>query len=59
MTDNVLQEKFLDYHGAYVRDSLHLNPFSEILECYDCKSVVALSWGQWAYYVYGPSLERP
>jgi hypothetical protein len=32
---------------------------NEILSCYDRKSIIALSWGQWAYYVYAPSLERP
>jgi hypothetical protein len=51
-TNDVLPEKLLDSCVAYVGDRLRLNPLGEILNCYDGKSIVALSWGQWAYYVY-------
>jgi hypothetical protein len=57
-TYDVFPEKLLDCCEAYVGDRLHLDPLDEILNCYDGESVAALSWGQWAYYVYSPSLER-
>jgi hypothetical protein len=42
--DNVLVEKLLDYRGAYVGDMLCLNPFGKILNYYEGKGVIALSW---------------
>jgi hypothetical protein len=54
--DDVLPEKLLDFHGDYVHDKLHLNLFGEVVHCYDGGGIITLSWGQWAYYVYAPSL---
>jgi hypothetical protein len=43
-TEDVLLEKFLDSHGAYVCDRLHLDPLCKILNWYNNEGVVALSW---------------
>jgi hypothetical protein len=40
--DDVLPEKLLNGHGAYVSDLLHLNPLCKILNCYDGEGVIAL-----------------
>jgi hypothetical protein len=42
--EDVLPEKFLDGCGAYARDKRCLNLFCEILNYYNGKGVVALSW---------------
>jgi hypothetical protein len=42
--DDVLPKKIIHGCGAYVCNRLHLNPFYEILNCYNGKGVVALSW---------------
>jgi hypothetical protein len=41
---DVLPEKLLDGCGVYVCNELRLNPFCEILHCYDDEGIVALSW---------------
>jgi hypothetical protein len=44
MANDILPKEFLDSHGAYACNGLHLNPFCEIFHCYDSESIVALSW---------------
>jgi hypothetical protein len=44
VADDVLPEKILDGHRAYVGDRLRLNPLCEILDCYNGEGVIALSW---------------
>jgi hypothetical protein len=55
----VLPEKFPDCCRGYVGDRLRLNPFREVLDCYNCEGVVALCWGLLANYVVAPLLEGP
>jgi hypothetical protein len=40
--DYVLLEEFLDSHGAYICDRLHLDPFHEIVDHYDSEGVVVV-----------------
>jgi hypothetical protein len=42
-TVDVFPKKILDGYRAYICDGLHLNPFYEILNCYNSEGVVALN----------------
>jgi hypothetical protein len=55
--DDILPEEFMDSRKAYFCDGLPLDPFCEVLKCYNSEGVVALSWSQLANYVNAPSLE--
>jgi hypothetical protein len=57
--DDVLLEEFLDCCGGHIGYWLRFDPFGKIFDSYQHVLVVALSYGQGAYYVDATSLQWP
>jgi hypothetical protein len=58
-TNDLLLEEFSDCGGSDGGDGSSLNPLGEILKCYNCEHVTALSHGQWSNNVHAPMLQQP